>query len=85
VQGGAEPEDESDDPTEGETFIAAEESEAAEAAGALAATAANLALVDDMLALGPQARPPTGRARSPSGGMDTPSHDLGGAGGTSTA
>ena len=51
VQGGAEPEDESDDPAAGESFIAAEESEAAEAAGALAATAANLALVDEMLAL----------------------------------
>ena len=51
VQGGAEPEDEFDDPTTGESFIAAEESEAAEAAGALAATAANLALVEEMLAL----------------------------------
>src|SRR5271165_2634697 len=40
VQGGAEPEDEPDDPTAGESFIAAEESEAAEAAGALAASAA---------------------------------------------
>ncbi len=51
VHGGAEPEDESDDPTKGESFIDTEESEAAEAAGALAATAANLALVDEMLAL----------------------------------
>jgi hypothetical protein len=51
VQGGAEPEDESDDPTVGETFIATEESEAAEAAGAFAAGAANIALVDEMLAL----------------------------------
>ncbi len=51
VQGGAEPDDESDDPTAGESFIAVEESEAAEAAGAAAAGAANLALVDEMLAL----------------------------------
>jgi len=51
VQGGPEPEDESDDATTGESFIAAEESEAAEAAGALAAGAANLTLVDEMLAL----------------------------------
>ncbi len=51
VQGGPEPEDESDDPAAGQSFIDAEESEAAEAAGALAATAANLALIDEMLAL----------------------------------
>jgi superfamily II DNA or RNA helicase len=64
VQGGAEPEDESDDPLEGERFIAAEESEAAEAAGALAAGAANLALVDEMLALARRhAQEPDARVR----------------------
>ncbi len=51
VQGGPEPEDESDDPSVGQSFIDAEETEAAEAAGALAATAANLTLVDEMLTL----------------------------------
>ena len=42
-------EDETDDPAAGEFFIEVEEREAAE--GGLAATAANLALVDEMLAL----------------------------------
>ena len=51
VQGAAAPEDEPDDSDVGETLIAAEEDEAAEAAGALAASVANLALVDEMLAL----------------------------------
>jgi hypothetical protein len=64
VQGGAKPEDESDDPAVGESFIAAEESEAAEAAGTLVATVANLALVDEMLALArKQAHQPDARVR----------------------
>jgi hypothetical protein len=64
VQGGAKPEDESDDPAVGESFIAAEESEVAEAAGTLVATVANLALVDEMLALArKQAHQPDARVR----------------------
>jgi superfamily II DNA or RNA helicase len=64
VQGAAEPEDESDDPTVGENFITAEESAAAEAAGALAASGANLALVDEMLALARKhAQQPDARVR----------------------
>jgi superfamily II DNA or RNA helicase len=51
IDGGAAPEDEPDDTGAGETLIATEEDEAAEAAGALAASVANLALVDEMLSL----------------------------------
>jgi hypothetical protein len=51
VQGGAEPEDELEDASTGERLIAADEDEAAEAAGALASGAASLALVDEMLAI----------------------------------
>jgi superfamily II DNA or RNA helicase len=64
VQGGAEPEDETDDPADGAAFIATEETEAAEAAGALAASVTNLALVDEMLALARRhAQDPDARVR----------------------
>jgi hypothetical protein len=64
IQGGAEPEDETDDPADGAAFIAAEETEAAEAAGALAASVTNLALVDEMLALARRhAQDPDARVR----------------------
>ena len=49
VHGGAETEDEPSDETAAEKLIEDEEDQAAEAAGALAASAANLALVDEML------------------------------------
>ncbi len=64
VQGGAEPEDETDDPADGDAFIATEETEAAEAAGAVAAGAVNLALVDEMLTLARRhAQEPDARVR----------------------
>ena len=51
VKGGAEPEDEPEDTSTGERLIAADEDEAAEAAGALASGVASLALFDEMLAI----------------------------------
>ena len=51
VQGSPEPEDEPENETVDQQIVAAEEDEAAQAAGALASSSANLALVDEMLTI----------------------------------